>query len=107
MKVNEETALHGEPRELELGVAVDHRPGSVGREDETQKGFRAKGVLTLPHSVMANSCAHRKGRVTEPQAQATHNIAESMADLRAAGALKVAGAVRKHPEARKKGPSRG
>lgn len=54
--MNEETALHGEPRELELGVAVDHRPGSVGREDATQEGFRAKGVLTLPHSVMANSC---------------------------------------------------
>lgn len=51
-------------------------------------------------------CAHRRGRVTEPQAQATHNTSERMADLRAVGALKVAGAVRKHPEARKKGPSR-
>lgn len=108
-KVNEETALCGEPRELGLGVAVDHRLGSVGREDTTQEGFRAKGILTLLHSVMANSCVCPQKRQSHraPGPGYPQYLSERMADLRAVGALKVTRAARKHPEARKKGPSRG
>lgn len=54
-KVDKETVLGEEPRELVLGPCTGHsKTEQLGREDVTQGGFRAKGVLTLLYSVTTN-----------------------------------------------------